>query len=662
MKRSSTVGSLVLGAAAVLASTAARAAEPEPAKGGGALTATGSAPLNLDATPPAGEAKKNSGAGIGLNPNTPQITGGTNISAKEAESLSPTTATAGADEWKFDFHGYMRAPMRVSWGPPTPSTLPPNGDPAFKGLQPSDAPSGTQLHSWPRVPGGSYITWEYTNTVPGPWAQLNFSYGNSKAMMTVIVDSYSQTSGGYRDLQAQQGIDQAFLTLNFPEAFGDRGGLVWNIGSFQNRYGTAGKYDGGMYETYLFGRTHVVGETLTANIELAPDWGLTIEKGVGAKVEVVPFTNNQLYQVFKGQAGANCYNVTDFGQRCRDNNGFGAQRYLSDRDAEYLPYSGPVPQGSTFLAHGHLGLAFRKLLTMGLHFIYTWTPDDNWSGVQGLEPGTEDTTAGNSQVKNVSNRVPRVLGPTPGSIMVMGGDLRLNGGVYGDGYIGVSHIRARNINALGDSLEVLHSSAGWQFKENYFGLTFDPHTGSYQGPQNESGNVTTVEGQYSFSFGALANYPAAFWGQGPDIVATVFGMFTIVDSPAPVVHNALSNKDEVQGAAASLVSPTVSDWNIQTKKLKFGADVMYTPLSWVGFGCRFDMVQPDMDAKFNGSHSNFSVISPRVVFKTAFLTHEAVTINYQRYFLNDASYSVYPNEWVAKPDANLFAIAATMWW
>src|SRR6185295_18801394 len=205
----------------------------------------------------------------------------------------------------------------------------------------------------PRVPGASYITWEYTNTVPGPWAQLNFSFGNSRAMMTVIVDSYGQTSAGYRQLQGQQGIDQAFVTLNFPEAFGDRGGLVWNIGSFQNRYGTAGKYDGGMYETYLFGRTHVAGETLTANIEVAPEWGLTLEQGIGAKIEVVPFTNNQLFQIFKGSSGGNCYNVTDFNQKCTDNNGWGFQNYLSDRDAEYLPYAGPVPQGSTFLAHGH---------------------------------------------------------------------------------------------------------------------------------------------------------------------------------------------------------------------------------------------------------------------------------------------------------------------
>jgi hypothetical protein len=265
---------------------------------------------------------------------------------------------------------------------------------------------------------------------------------------------------------------------------------------------------------------------------------------------------------------------------------------------------------------------------------------------------------GNSQVKNVGNRVPRVKGPTPGSMLVTGGDVRLNGGVYGDGYLGYSYIDARNINALADALEVLHSFGGWQFKENYFGVTFDPHTGQYQGPQNETGKVQTIEGQYSFSFGALANYPAAFWGQGPDLVLTGFGMFTIVDSPAPVVDGVEQGKSSTLAAGGI----TTSDWNIKTKKLKFGADVMYTPLSWVGFGGRFDMVQPDMDAKFQGSHENFEVFSPRVVFKTAFVTHEAVTINYQRYFVNSAVHPVYPNEWVAKPDLNLFAIAATMWW
>jgi hypothetical protein len=603
------------------------------------------------------------------------LNAGSSVSVKDPEWLIPTTSDA-PDEWKFNFHGYLRAPMRISFGPPSPVDQPPNGNSRVvsTGLLPADAPPGTQWHSWPRVPGASYISWDYTNTVPGPWAQLNFSYGNARTMMTVIVDSYAQTSGGYRDLQAQQGIDQAFITLNFPDLFGNRGGLVWNVGSFQNRYGTAGKYDGGMYETYLFGRTHVAGETLTANVEFGSDWSVTAEQGFGAKMEVIPFTNNQLGQVFKGSPGANCFNLRPpppdpnnpmpppvdtkpLGTACVDNNGWGFQQYLSDRDAEYLPYAGPVPQGSTFLAHFHLGLAYRRLLTFGAHLLYTFTPDDNWSGKPNVEAGDEDAThLGNSQLKNVSNRVPRVKGPARGSMLVTGAEVRLSGGVYGDGYLGYSYIDAKNINALADALEVLHSFGGWQFKENFFGVTFDPHTGQYQGPQNETGTVQTIEGQYTFSFGALVNHPAAFWGQGPDLTLTAFGMLTLVNSPAPVVDGV------VQGTGLNPAGATVADWNIKTKKLKFGADALYTPLSWIGVGGRFDMVQPDLDAKFEGSQRNFEVLSPRLVFKTQFVTHEAITLSYQRYFVGSAARAGYPNAWVARPDLNLVALAATMWW
>ncbi|MEP6653923.1 MAG: hypothetical protein ABJA82_11215, partial [Myxococcales bacterium] len=455
-----------------------------------------------------------------------------------------------------------------------------------------------------------------------------FSYGNSRAMMTVIVDSYGQTSAGYRDLQSQQGIDQAFLTLNFPEAFGDHGGLVFNVGSFQNRYGTAGKYDAGMYETYLFGRTHVGGVTATANIDTGTQWGLTAEAGGGTKLEVIPFTNNQLFQIFKGAAGKNMPG---------ENQGFGYQRTLADRDAEYLPYAGPVPQGSTFLGHFHLGAAYKKFWTFGLHAIYTWTPDDNWD-------------ATNSNQRNVSDHTPRAAAPTKGSMFIAGADVRLNGGAFGDGYLGWSHINAKNINALADAVEVLHSFGGWQFKQNFFGVTFNPHTGTYDGPQNDSGTVDTIEAQYAFSFGSLARYPAAFWGDGPDLVATVFGMFSIVNSPS-----AMAPTDTTPNAK----------WDMSTKKLKLGADVMYTPLSWFGIGGRFDNVQPDLDAKMGemgGNKMNFSVLSPRMVFRTAFVTHEAITVMYQHYFLGDAAYSVYPYQWVPKADSDLISVSGTMWW
>jgi hypothetical protein len=610
-------------------------------------------PATLSATPttaPAPAKTSNGGAGLGLSPTTPALGAETKISAKQAETLAPTTAGA-ADEWKFDFHGYMRAPFRTSFGPPSPIQIPSSSSmPQPYSIPPypigAAAPPGLQMHSPPRVPGYLYTTWEFTNTVGGPWAQLNFSYGNSRAMMTVIVDSYNQTDGSYRNIQAQQGIDQAFLTLNFPDALGDLGTLVWNIGTFQNRYGTAGKYDGGMYETYLFGRTHISGETLTANltnVDAGGDWAISLEHGFGAKINLVPFLNNPFYQIFS--------NVPS-GQ----NQG---SPYLSSADAEYLPYAGPVPQGSTFVHHAHIGAKYQKLLTFGLHYLYVWTPDDNW------DPRNSTGQVPNMGATNVSDSVPRARGPIQGSMAIVGGEVRLSGGVYGDGYLGYSHIDARNINALAEAVEVMHSYSGYNFKQNYFGSTYDRHTGFYTGPQNETGTLDNISFQYSFSFGQLARYPEDFWGDGPDLVLTAFGLLTIVDSKAPPIA---INGDAAHGIAGN--PDRAMTWNMSTKKLKWGFDALYTPLYWIGFGGRFDFVQPDLDAAYSreggtepgGSQLNFGVINLRAVIKTQFVTHEAVTLGYAHYFLGKAAYASYPYNWTARADDNLVSLNATMWW
>jgi len=38
--------------------------------------------------------------------------------------------------------------------------------------------------------------------------------------MTIAMASYNITAGGWRELQDQLGIDRAFITLNFPDAWG----------------------------------------------------------------------------------------------------------------------------------------------------------------------------------------------------------------------------------------------------------------------------------------------------------------------------------------------------------------------------------------------------------------------------------------------------------
>src|SRR5262249_34268265 len=84
------------------------------------------APATLTATPTVAPKASSAGGGsvLGISPNTPAIAGGTNLSAKEAETLTATTSGGSSDEWKFDFHGYMRAPLRVGFGPPQPLTWP----------------------------------------------------------------------------------------------------------------------------------------------------------------------------------------------------------------------------------------------------------------------------------------------------------------------------------------------------------------------------------------------------------------------------------------------------------------------------------------------------------------------------------------------------------
>jgi hypothetical protein len=246
------------------------------------------------------------------------------------------------------------------------------------------------------------------------------------------------------------------------------------------------------------------------------------------------------------------------------------------------PYPGPKGMESTFVASGHIGVVWKKMLLGGIHLIDTFANDNERATAnQGLTFGPSARATGE---------------PSP-YIRTYGADVKLLGGVYGDGYLGYSHLSAQNAIYLQDAIEVLHSFGGWQLHDNYFGTpgNTDPVTGK----------IDTVEFQYSLSLAQLLWHPQAFWGQAADLVVTVFGMYNkISDAPAAPAK----------------------------EKLKFGAEVTYMPLPWFGVGGRYDAVQPNRD----DSEQNFSVLSPRVFFRTDFVTHEQVMIQYSRYFYGDA--------------------------
>ena len=526
-------------------------AGPPPAAAAAPAPGPEVTPAAPAAPPPAPHKKGGSAPALGLSPEAPQVGGVANTTT---ESAPAATAEPETGEWKFDVTGYFRAPLRFSWGPPTTQ------DPFAPGNP------GTQIRTPPLVPDANYIDWRYTNSMVGPWTELNFHYGNDRVKATVQIASYNVTDSGYRRLESNLGINEAFLSMTWPEFLSENARLTLIAGAYTNRYGAAGRYDAGRYETYLFGRTHTAGGTLTYDYDWS-DWTGELEGGFGGKLEPIPFYGPP--------------------------QGNGASINANQNLPAWDPYPGPVPQESTFVGHLHAGAVFKKELIIGAHLIYVFANDNERAGSYqgGTNPSWDGP--GNSDPVRPKSPARQPLDGKP-SIAIYGLDVKLLGGVLGDGYIGYSHLSANNALYLADAIEVLHSFGGWQLHDNYFGAP--------GGVDQVTGTIDSVEVQYSFSFGQLFHYPQAFWGDGPDLIGTVFGMFNHVDAP---------------------MNPTFS-----LNKLKFGTEWTYVPLPWLGLGARYDVVEPNLDK----SGESFSVISPRIIFRTAFVTHEQVMIQYSRYF------------------------------
>jgi hypothetical protein len=468
---------------------------------------------------------------LGLSPQAAQAT------SEVANLPAPQIGAAATPEFAIQYHGFFRAPLVLGFGT-RPDAMP--------------GQSTVQIHSPPLVPDANYVNWAFTNNLPGPWAQLNFSAGNARVSGTVILAAYNLTDAGWSNLVAQLGINQAFLTINLPH-LAPRLRLLANIGAFSNGYGASGKYDAGAYNTYVIGRTHVAGETVTLAYHVTRDWALQLEEGVGAKLDAIPYVD-------------------------------------TTQQSPLLPYPGPAPQGTTLLAHLHAGVSYGQKLLVGLHYLYTWAQDARATPTQ----------------------------PDP-SLRVLGADVRLSGGVLGDGYIGFSRVDANHILSLAGSLELVHSIGGWQLRDNYFG-----------GNSDGTGSMWNLMFQHTFSLATVLLHPRPFWGQGPDVLVTVFGMINWVDPP---------------------------QLQTTTTKVKFGAEATYVALKWLGLSLRFDLVEPDL----SDNTKSFYVLSPKILLRTAFLTNEQIVVGYSRYFNGSSVAPTYPNQGL-RPDKNVVQLSAMMWW
>jgi hypothetical protein len=629
--RSTHLGFFIAAGLLAISSTArAQDALPPPAANAGATTGAPGAesgapsgPAQVEALPP------------------PQAGGPSGAEAAAAASGSMAAAPAAKgpspSDWQFSWHGYFRAPLRIGVGhrnacPPgtlpsdTANQVPSNTQGASYNGPYCAAPgqSHTTFHN-PYIPDDQYLSWTFDRQWEQAWAEIFLSFGNDKVVGTVGIQGYDFTDVGMLGNQpspAQFGIGQGWLTIT-PDLPVDGLRMNWKVGAFWEKFGMAGKYDGGHYDTYMFGRTHQIGEALALQYDVG-DFTLKASHGFGAHLEMtpagIPISGNQNSLNYYNSGAANAY----------------------------PPGASP---GFTLLDHVHAGVSYKKWLDINAHYMLAWSQDDREQAT--LQTGTSTGSVIQS-------------GQGDGSLAVYGVEARLLGGVFGEFYAGYSHIAAKNVTQVGPAIEVLHSSGGGGHNgangiyENFF-----------NGVGNGTGKIDSLQFAYDFSFGylwrKLAHPNSAFWGDGLDVKLSLFLLYSSVTGTDPTSFN-LFNGQATAG----------------TQKLKYGADLVANLLPWFGVGVRGDYIQPDS----HDVHQSFGVLSPKLIFRTKFITHEEIGVQYSHYWngsdvlaqqwlsvvgnKNIASAAVSNNAALGSPknyagapyptDEHVFGIKASMWW
>lgn len=585
----------------------AEAAKPADASaagpaGPGASTdaqATGTTSLTLVPTvPPAADAGAPSGvAQRPANAPPSAVARQSALSWEEAEA-----------QWKFSYHGYLRAPMRVGVG----KRLPEDTNGYTIGNQ-----TDMTLHE-AAIPDDQYLSFQSTSHNMRSWAEGFFGFGNGTATGVIGIGSYNITEGGFNDFEANWGISQAYVLIT-PD-LGYENVRIWaKAGSVVDRYGMSGRYDAGEYDTYMFGRTHVIGETFHVDYDINDLWTLSLEQG--------------------------------FGTHKPDPNQYNSARY-------------------TLLHHEHVSLKQGRDLEFGAHYLMSWSMEEFRTPDPTAQPGAGD-------------RAPR-NGLPNGRLWVAGLEARAELGAFGYIYGAYSHVGANYATTVSRAIEVLHSSGGGEFNLGVIGNYLESPECSNTPPETPpaaytpgqppppfwqpldmdacsdgNGDLNALHGQYEFS---LTNFQQQisggqrFWGQGFDTVLKLYGMVVFVNS-----HARDTTKGPTTGGPAALDAADLPNRYKPTKS-KFGADLTVQALPWLSPALRFDRVNPNSLLPEQG----FSILSPRLQFKTAWVTHERITLGYSRYFYDERvceprvpESAAFPDSGTGtKPDARVDPLAA----
>jgi len=362
-------------------------------------------------------------------------------------------------DWTFTFNGYMTASLEVS---------------TRERSDPQPGQSKTVLHSLPVIID-EYNSFTSTNSRPGNWVNLNFSYGNEIVTSSVSINTYNpSTPTNFWQIGSQYFINNMFLHFRVPEFEGFRVG--WTVGYFTNNYGALGQYGGGLYTHAVTGGPQGVGETVVVERDIGGGLVLVLEDGL------------------MGNAGGHNPNQV-------------VQGGGTEGDPEWA---------SSLTHHAHLGLVSGGATTLQaqIHYMVTWSQDDRLQRNPSLHP--EQTPADLPTTREVDESYVR-----DGRLTVLGFDAKMTSQAYGVLGFGMAYIDGhyafplRGVTTFGGEPERLTNS--------WWGVS----TGG-------TGTLLLGDISYTFSLARMLLAPEPFSGQAPDIVITTgatFGRTTSTEAP-----------------------------------------------------------------------------------------------------------------------------------
>jgi len=452
----------------------------------------------------------------------------------------------------------------------------------------------TTWHGDPLVPRGNVF--ENTNNVPYTWAELRFVYSRPMVQSLVSIGAWSLAesgeAGGSYLSNAQLWIRDALVTYTpFKADRQDPLDLTWKLGVYEDRYGAMAQYSTGMYGAPIIATIAGVGETLTVAIPVS-SVKLFLEHGI----------------------------KTSLGRPPADAPTGPSHNWLK-------PW-----EGQTFVNHAHVGFDYQGRVRPAFHYIAAASRDDTGDNVPlgNLRSGYDDYDGG-------LVKTDPALDHADGSLRILGADVHLNLQRFGYLVLGASQTKGEHVRTLNGIVQVLNAGGGRDLMDRYFGRNNDLGRGT----------LSLAGLEYTVSLGTLLRYPGEFWGEGPDLSLSLFGMYGQVAADDPA-------RDGEQ-------------------KLKFGSEATYSLLPWLALSGRYDratphLKQPKEPLYADQNDNTYQVLTAKAVFRSDWQARESLTLQYSRYIYRPNYHLVTLNAGgqvssvTDEPDQHLVALYGTLWW